>query len=105
MTLLVIETFRKKGLEPVVSARSSQIDFLFGLVAAGMGVGFLPRMIAEKRNVKNVKMVEMTDIVIEWHMALIWRSQSHLSYAAREWLRLSGEYHDGTLKINNGIKS
>ncbi|WP_295914670.1 LysR family transcriptional regulator [uncultured Bartonella sp.] len=105
LTPLVIETFRKKGLSPVVSARSSQIDFLFGLVAAGMGVGFLPRMIAEKRNVKNVKMVEITDTIIEWHMALIWRSNSHLSYAAREWLRLSGEYHDETLKVNNGIKS
>ncbi|CAM1654389.1 LysR [Bartonella apihabitans] len=105
LTPLVIETFRKKGLSPVVSARSSQIDFLFGLVAAGMGVGFLPRMIAEKRNVKNVKMVEMTDTIIEWHMALIWRSNSHLSYAAREWLRLSGEYHDETLKVNNSVKS
>ncbi|WP_295897770.1 LysR family transcriptional regulator [uncultured Bartonella sp.] len=93
LTPLVINTFHKKGLQPIVSARSSQIDFLFGLVAAGMGVGFLPRMIAEKRNVKNVKMVEISDTIIEWHMALIWRSNSHISYAAREWLRLSSQYH------------
>ncbi|MCT6825105.1 LysR family transcriptional regulator [Bartonella apis] len=93
LTPLVMEAFHEKGLEPVVSARSSQIDFLFGLVAAGMGVGFLPRMIAEKRNVKNVKTVVITDTAIEWHMALIWRSNNHLSYAAREWLRLSRQYH------------
>lgn len=93
LTPLVINTFHKQGLQPIVSARSSQIDFLFGLVAAGMGVGFLPRMIAEKRNVKNVKMVEISDTIIEWHMALIWRSNSHISFAAREWLRLSSQYH------------
>ncbi|WP_297322060.1 LysR family transcriptional regulator [uncultured Bartonella sp.] len=93
LTPLVIAAFHKQGLEPSVSARSSQIDFLFGLVAAGMGVGFLPRMIAEKRNVKNVQMVEITDMAIEWHMALIWRSNNHLSYAAREWLHLASQYH------------
>lgn len=93
LTPLVINTFHRQGLQPIVSARSSQIDFLFGLVAAGMGVGFLPRMIAEKRNVKNVKMVEISDTIIEWHMALIWRSNSHISFAAREWLRLSSQYH------------
>jgi len=27
-------------------------------------------------------------------MALIWRQTSHLSYAAREWLRLSRQYHE-----------
>ena len=81
-------------MEPIITAKSSQIDFLFGLVAAGMGVGFLPRMIAEKRNVKNVRVVEIADTIIEWHMALIWRQTSHLSYAAREWLRLSRQYHE-----------
>lgn len=105
LTPLVIEAFRKQGLEPVVSARSSQIDFLFGLVAAGMGVGFLPRMIAEKRSVNNVQMVEITDMLIEWHMALIWRKNNHLSYAAREWLRLSGQYHgDSDVQASNVSK-
>lgn len=94
LTPLVLAAFQRKGLEPTISARSSQIDFIFGLVAAGMGIGFLPRMIAEKRNVKNVRVVEISDTVIEWHMALIWRQTSHLSYAAREWLRLSQIYHN-----------
>lgn len=94
LTPIVLAAFRNKGLEPIITAKSSQIDFLFGLVAAGMGVGFLPRMIAEKRNVKNVRVVEIADTIIEWHMALIWRQTSHLSYAAREWLRLSRQYHE-----------
>lgn len=93
LTPIVLDVFRKQGLEPVISARSSQIDFLFGLVGAGMGVGFLPRMIAQKRQVPNVRVVEITGTSIDWHMALVWRQKNHLSYAAREWLKLSRDYH------------
>ena len=80
LTPLVIETFRKK--KTVASCfgafKSDRLFIWFSI--GGNGVGFLPRMVAEKRNVKNVKMVEITDKIIEWHMALIWRSNSHLSY-------------------------
>ncbi|EJF89386.1 LysR family transcriptional regulator [Bartonella tamiae] len=94
LTPIVLEAFQKKELKTDVSARTSQIDFLFGLIAAGMGIGFLPRMIAQKRVSDDVCMVEISDINIAWHMALIWRDQKQLSHAATQWLKLSETFRD-----------
>lgn len=93
LTPIILDVFKAHKMEPTISARSSQIDFIFGLVAAGMGVGFLPRMIAQDRHFPGVHIVEIKDALIEWHMALVWRKFDHLSYAARQWLKISASFH------------
>lgn len=93
LTPMITKAFAAQKLSPKVSARSSQIDLIFELVAAGMGIGFLPKMIAEKRSYSGVSIINITDIKLDWHMLLVWRQKDHLSYAAKEWLRLSKHYH------------
>ena len=58
----ILDASRRAGFEPSVVARSSQIDFMVGLVAAGLGVAFLPRMIASQRAHPAVRLVLLEEI-------------------------------------------
>jgi DNA-binding transcriptional LysR family regulator len=91
---LVLNGCKQRGFEPVISARSGQIDFIVELVAAGLGVAFLPRMIAEQRSHPNIRYVRLIEPETEWHMVMIWRRGAYLSYAAKAWLELAREIHE-----------
>lgn len=86
---IILDACRSHGFSPNVAVRSSQIDFIVELVAAGMGIGFLPKMIAEQRHHPGVRIHGIKGADVNWHLALIWRKGAFLSHAARAWLELS----------------
>jgi len=43
---LILDACRSKRITPKIAARSGQVDFIFELVAAGVGIAFLPRVVA-----------------------------------------------------------
>jgi DNA-binding transcriptional LysR family regulator len=90
---MILDASRRAGFEPTVVARSSQIDFMVGLVAAGLGVAFLPRMIANQRATPGVRQVLLDEPDTEWNMAMVWRRGAYLSEAAKAWLALVREVH------------
>ncbi|AWK85275.1 LysR family transcriptional regulator [Azospirillum thermophilum] len=85
---IILGACRSRGFEPVVSVRSSQIDFVVELVAARLGVAFLPRMIALQRAHPGVVRVLLEAPETDWIMAMVWRRGAYLSNAARAWLDL-----------------
>lgn len=87
---VVEEACQRSGFTPKVVARSNQISFVLELVSLGLGVAFLPRMIAKQRQHMGVKHIRVNDNALEWRMALLWRRNSHLSYAAKAWVDLFG---------------
>lgn len=80
-----------RGFAPRLAARSGQLDFIIALVAAGLGVALLPRLLTEGRNLEplGVALVDETDL--RWRAALSWRKGARLSPAARAWLALARE--------------
>ncbi|WP_205927057.1 LysR family transcriptional regulator [Rhizobium sp. P32RR-XVIII] len=86
---MILDACRLAGFTPAIAARSSQITFIVELVASGLGIGFLPRFIAEKRVHGRVRHVAVTRPSMAWHMAWIWRRGSYMSDAARTWLELA----------------
>ncbi|MEW6121086.1 MAG: LysR family transcriptional regulator [Pseudomonadota bacterium] len=90
---IILDACERRGVAPDVVARSAQIDFIVALVAAGLGVAFLPRMIAEQRAHEGVARVPLDEPGIDWRMALIWRRGGYLSDAARAWLDLVREHY------------
>ncbi|GGA78790.1 LysR family transcriptional regulator [Brucella endophytica] len=86
---IILDACARQGFSPEIAVRSSQIDFIVELAATGMGVGFLPRMIAEQRRHPAVRLVAIDDAQMEWHMALVWRRGAYLSHAAKAWLDLA----------------
>jgi len=76
---------------PRVAARSGQIDFIVDLVAAGLGVAFLPRMLAHKHQHAAIALIPLDEPHTDWHIALAWRASAHLPPAVRAWLDLAKE--------------
>ncbi|VFR41482.1 LysR family regulatory protein CidR [plant metagenome] len=88
---IILESCQRAGFEPSVAARSGQIDFIIALVAAHMGVAFLPRMLAAQHAYPGVTYVPLEETDTVWHMVLIWRAGGYLSHAALAWLSLTQE--------------
>ena len=88
---IILEACRRHGFDPTVVARSSQIDFMVELVAAHLGIAFIPRMIAEQRQHPSVRFVPLAEPGTDWHLGMVWRRGSYLSHAARAWLALMRE--------------
>ena len=92
---MVVDACRRAGFEPTVAARSSQLDFIVELVAAGMGIAFLPKMVAEQRRHPSLRTLLLANPKIDLHMAMTWRRGAYLSHAAKAWLMLVRERHGG----------
>ncbi|VVE54366.1 LysR family transcriptional regulator [Pandoraea capi] len=92
---IIMAACERKGVAPRVTARSGQIDFIVDLVTAGLGVAFLPRMLALKHRHPGIVLVPLREPQTDWHISLAWRSHTHLSSAARAWLDLAREVHGG----------
>lgn len=88
---IILDACRREGFEPNVVARSSQIDFIAQLAGAGLGVAFLPRMIAMERARMPFRPVLLDDPDTEWAMAMAWRRGAYMSPAGAAWLALLRE--------------
>ena len=66
----------------VRAAWSTCRPFIVELVASGLGIAFLPRMITEQRSHGAVRHVHLAEPQTEWHIAMIWRRGGCLPHAA-----------------------
>jgi len=89
---VILDACHRAGFEPKVVAQSSQIDFMLELVSAGLGVTFLPRMVATHRATRKIHSL-LLEPELQWNMAMTWRRNSYLSEAAKAWLSLVKEVH------------
>jgi DNA-binding transcriptional LysR family regulator len=76
----------KAGFHPKVIYESSQWDLISRMVAAGMGIALLPETICRDMDRSRLVVVPLTDPVIPWQLAMAWRRDRYLSFAAREWI-------------------
>ena len=88
---IIRDACHRNGFEPVVAARSTQIDFIAELAGAGLGIAFLPRMMATQRTQVPISLVLLDEPGTEWTLAMAWRRGAYLSPAAAAWLRLVEE--------------
>lgn len=88
---IILAECRRLGFEPIIALRSSQIDFIMELAAAGLGVAFLPKLISQQRPQAKVARLLLEQPAIDWDMAMIWRRGGYLSHAAKAWLQVAAE--------------
>mgnify|MGYP001357934312 CR=1 FL=1 len=91
---IILEGCQRNGFRPTLAARSGQLDFIVGLVEAGLGVALLPRLMLEGETSSAAKVL-LDEPEMHWRMSLIWRRDGYLSHAARAWLDLAREVHPG----------
>lgn len=85
---IIVGACRRAGFEPKIAARSSQIDFIIELAAAGLGVAFIPLLMDERRASAGRVSIVLDEPDTDWRMALVWRRGAYLSDAAQAWLSL-----------------
>ncbi len=85
---IILDACRRRGFEPSVVVRSTQIEFLAELAGAGLGVAFLPAMIAVQRAHIPISLVPLDEPGTEWNMVMAWRWNAYRSPAAEAWLTL-----------------
>ena len=90
---LIENAYARHGIVPEVAARSGQMDFMVELVAAGLGVAFMPRSMAALHSHPSVACARLDEHDTDWRIALVWRRSGYLSAAARAWLDLTLEVY------------
>ncbi|MEK3719416.1 cidABC operon transcriptional activator CidR [Paenibacillus sp. FSL H8-0034] len=79
----------RSGFHPHVLYESSQWDFIHEMTAANLGIALLPETICKRLDPAHVKAIPLIGPSIPWHLVMIWRKNSYLSLAAREWIRFT----------------
>jgi len=70
---IILSAHQRHELEPTVVARTRQIDFSIELVATGLGITFLPPLLADRFAQPSVSRVVLSEPHMDWRLAMIWR--------------------------------
>ncbi|MCM3789167.1 LysR family transcriptional regulator [Domibacillus indicus] len=81
----IISFCNDAGFQPRVISESSQWSFIEEMVASKLGISLLPESICRHLS-DHVCTVRVVNPSINWNLAIIWRKNQYLSYAAKEWL-------------------
>ncbi|KIL37598.1 LysR family transcriptional regulator [Cohnella kolymensis] len=92
----IITECRRAGFDPLILYESSQWDFIVEMVAADLGVALLPEVICKTLRPDRVRVLSLVEPEILWHLAMVWRKKSYLSFAAREWIRFTQKVFEQT---------
>ncbi|MGG4145061.1 LysR family transcriptional regulator [Paenibacillus algorifonticola] len=90
----IIDECARLGFKPKIMLESSQWDFICETVAVGLGIALLPEAICQKLDTSRIHTIAMVDPVIPWNLAMIWRRDGYLSFAAQEWIRFTKAYFE-----------
>ncbi|MGI6092145.1 MAG: LysR family transcriptional regulator [Veillonellaceae bacterium] len=82
----------KSGFQPRVVCGSSQRDFMTEAVAAGLGIALLPRKICQELDQSRIKAIPLNEPAVYLQLAVIWKKDRYLSFAAREWLKFTSSF-------------
>ena len=89
LSSLILAAFRRRKLAITDVGRSANADFMIAMVAAGLGVAFLPRVVLAARDHRSIRAVLVDEPDLIWRLALIWRRGRTLSPAAQRWLEMA----------------
>ena len=74
------------GFQPIIICETSQREFMTQMVAAKLGVALLPGKICAELDPDPIVAVPLKDPQMILQLAVIWRKDRYMSFAARRWL-------------------
>lgn len=86
---LIYQECEKTGYAPNVVCQSSQWDFIAEMVGARLGIALMPKTICKDLDRSRFAYVPLENAPIPWNLAMIWKKNKYISFAARQWLELS----------------
>jgi DNA-binding transcriptional LysR family regulator len=85
----ILEACHRCGFQPTVVSESSHWDFIVAMVASNIGLALLPVTVCRLLDRRQVRSVRLSDPVIPWDVALVWRRDGQRSPATRAWIELA----------------
>jgi len=88
----IINQCKNVGFSPKVIFETSQRDLMTQIVAANLGIAFLPSAVCKELDTNRIVSVPLTKPQIMHNMSIIWKKGRCMSYAARLWLQFAKKY-------------
>lgn len=82
----IIESCKKAGIRPKIVLETSQREWMTQMVADNLGIAVLPREICKTLDTNIIISRPLADPPLYLRLALVWKKNRYLSYAAREFL-------------------
>jgi len=83
-----IEACRQAGFEPQVAFESDDRETTLGLVAAGVGITFIPRIMAQHTRVDGPVTVDIVEPRLRREVGVVWRRNRYLPQSARNLIAM-----------------
>src|SRR4029453_17901131 len=80
---LFLNACHRAGVEPRVVFESDDRETILGLVAAGVGVTLMPRLVSLHTRVDGPVMVEVLEPRLSREVGMVWHADRYLPQAAR----------------------
>ncbi|WP_378954781.1 LysR family transcriptional regulator [Pelosinus sp. sgz500959] len=88
----IINQCKNVGFSPNVIFETSQRELMTQIVAANLGIAFLPSAVCKELDANRIASVPLTQPQIIHNMSIIWKKGRFLSHAARLWLQFAENY-------------
>ena len=85
----ILNRCKVAGFQPIIICETSQREFMTQMVEAGLGIALLPSKICAELNPKAVVSIPLAEPRMYLQLAIIWRKDRYLSFAARRWLEFT----------------
>ncbi|MFQ3546498.1 LysR family transcriptional regulator [Halobacillus rhizosphaerae] len=84
----IVNEFQRLDLEPNILCECQDLIMLLGLVSSGFGGTILPLSLLSLHSLGGLRVVQLKDHTLISEPKVIWRKNSYLSKAAKEFLKL-----------------
>jgi DNA-binding transcriptional LysR family regulator len=88
----IIERCIAEGFQPNVIFETSQLEFMTQIVAANLGIAFLPSKICSQLDPDKAISLPLIDPQIYLQLGVVWKKGRYLSYAARQWIQFARDF-------------
>jgi len=85
----ILNRCKLAGFQPNIICETSQREFMTQMVEAGLGIALLPSKICAELDPKSVVSIPLAEPRMFLQLAIIWRKDRYLSFAARCWLEFA----------------
>lgn len=97
----IINQCRQVGFSPNVIFETSQFELMTQMVAANLGIAFLPSAVCKELDPHRIVSVPLTQPQIIHNMSIVWKRGRSMSHAAQLWLQFAQNYFSTNEDISN----
>ncbi|GEL76990.1 LysR family transcriptional regulator [Tenuibacillus multivorans] len=85
---VILEKFKRHGLEPNIILECPDVDMILDLVNAGVGGSIIPQSTLSNNKLRNIKTLNINDEEIQSQSAIIWDKNRYLTKSAKRFIEM-----------------